>query len=70
MTTKIERDVQPKDERQLRKVRLPGFVSDEEIGLGDVIKRTTSYLGIRSCSGCEGRAARLNRMLVFDGRGK
>ena len=70
MTAKIERDAQPKDERQPRKVRLPGFVSDEEIGLGDVIKRTTSYLGIRSCGGCEGRAARLNRMFVFAGRGK
>ena len=23
------------------------------IGFGDVIKRTTSYLGIRPCQGCE-----------------
>ena len=70
MTAKIERDVPSKDERQPRKVRLPGFISDEEIGLGDVIKRTTSYLGIRPCGGCEGRTARLNRMFVFAGRGK
>jgi len=27
------------------RVRLPGFITDEEIGLGDVIKRTTSYFG-------------------------
>lgn len=70
MTAKIERDAQPEEERQPRKVRLPGFISDEEIGLGDVIKRTTWYLGIRSCGGCESRAERLNRMFVFTGRGK
>ena len=55
MTAKI---ALPKDERQPRKVRLPGFITDEEIGLGDVIKRTTSYLGIQPCGGCERRAAR------------
>ena len=46
-------------------VRLPGFITDEEIGLGDVIKRATSYVGIKPCGGCEGRAAALNRWLVF-----
>jgi hypothetical protein len=49
-------------------VRLPGFVSDEEIGLGDVIKRVTSTFGIRPCGGCERRAAALNRWFVFTGR--
>ena len=47
------------------KIRLPGFLSDDEIGLGDVIKRVTSTVGIRSCSGCERRAALMNRWLVF-----
>jgi hypothetical protein len=47
------------------RVRLPGFILDEEIGLGDVIKRTTSYLGIKPCGGCERRANALNRWLVF-----
>lgn len=51
-------------------VRLPGFVTDEEIGLGDVIKRATAYLGIRPCGGCERRAAALNRWLVFTKRAK
>jgi len=51
-------------------VRLPGFISDEEIGLGDVIKRATTYLGIRPCGGCERRAAALNRWMVFTGRTK
>jgi hypothetical protein len=57
-----------KSERPLYRVRLPGFVSDEEIGLGDVIKHATHYLGIKPCGGCEGRAAALNRWAVFTGR--
>jgi len=46
-------------------VRLPGFVNDKDIGLGDVIKRATSYIGITPCGGCEARAAALNRRFVF-----
>jgi hypothetical protein len=44
---------------------LPGFVKEEEVGLGDVIKRATSSAGIRPCGGCLGRAATLNRWMVF-----
>jgi hypothetical protein len=47
------------------RVHLPGFITDEEIGLGDVIKRGTSYFGIQACGGCEHRAAALNRWIVF-----
>jgi hypothetical protein len=47
------------------RVRLPGFVRDEEIGLGDVVKRVTYAVGIRPCAGCERRAAALNRRIVF-----
>jgi len=50
------------------RVRLPGFVSDEEVGLGDLIKRVTSTAGIRPCGGCAQRAATLNRWLAFSGR--
>ncbi|MGX4735977.1 hypothetical protein [Kitasatospora griseola] len=50
-----------------RRVRLPGFVTDEDIGLGDAVKRVTSTLGIRPCGGCERRAAALNRLLVVSG---
>lgn len=57
-----------KSQAQPYRVRLPGFVSDEEIGLGSVIKRVTSTLGIRPCSDCERRAAALNRQIVFTGR--
>jgi hypothetical protein len=47
------------------RVRLPGFISDEEIGLGQAIKRVTYAMGIRPCGGCEQRAAALNRWVVF-----
>ena len=57
-------------EPQPYRVRLPGFVSDEEIGLGDVIKRATSDFGIKPCGGCERRAAALNRWVVFTRRAK
>ena len=55
-------------ERSAHRVHLPGFVSDEEIGLGDVVTRATSLFGIRPCGGCERRAAALNRWMVFTGR--
>jgi hypothetical protein len=51
-----------------RQVRLPGFVSDESVGLGDAIKRATSLAGVPPCGGCEERARRLNSRLVFSGR--
>jgi hypothetical protein len=51
-----------------RRIRLPGFVSDDDVGLGDVVKRATSYVGIKPCGGCMRRAATLNRWLVFRGR--
>jgi hypothetical protein len=47
------------------RIRLPGFVRDEEIGLGDVVKRVTYVAGIRPCGGCEARAAALNRRVIF-----
>jgi len=64
----MERDKSP-ETRQSEpfRVRLPGFVTDEEIGLGDVIRGTTYALGIKPCSGCERRAAALNRWMTFSG---
>ena len=49
-------------------VKLPGFINETEIGLGDLIKRATSAIGIKSCGGCEQRAAILNRWIVFNGK--
>jgi hypothetical protein len=58
------------ERRQPRVVRLPGFVSDEPVGLGDAIKRATSTVGIKPCGGCAQRAARLNSRVAFKGRGR
>jgi hypothetical protein len=54
-------------ERQPRRIRLPGFVTEKEVGLGDVIKRATNAVGIMPCAGCERRGAALNRWFVFTG---
>jgi hypothetical protein len=48
------------------RVRLPRFVAEESIGLGDVVKRVTSAVGIAPCSGCRERAARMNRWVGFE----
>jgi hypothetical protein len=58
-----------RSEDQPYQVRLPGFIIDNEIGLGDVIKRATAAVGIRPCGGCVRRASTLNRWIVFTGRG-
>jgi hypothetical protein len=47
------------------RVRLPGFISDEQVGLGDAVKRITYAAGIKPCDGCGRRAAALNRWMVF-----
>lgn len=52
---------------QAYRMRIPGFVTDEDIGLGDVIKRVTSSIGIKPCGGCQRRAAVLNHWFVFSG---
>jgi hypothetical protein len=47
------------------RVRLPGFLIDEEIGLGEAIKRVTYAVGIKPCGGCQKRAEALNRWMHF-----
>jgi hypothetical protein len=65
---KAKNDDVTKDKDQPYRVRLPGFISDEEVGLGNAIKRATSAVGIRPCGGCGRRATALNRWMVFSGR--
>jgi hypothetical protein len=66
MTKQNENNQQTdEDERAPHRVRLPGFIGDEDIGLGDVIKRATSYFGVRPCGGCEQRRIALNRWMAF-----
>jgi hypothetical protein len=52
-------------ERRPHVVRLPGFLVDREVGLGDAIKRITYSMGAKPCAGCQKRAAALNRWMVF-----
>jgi hypothetical protein len=47
------------------RVRLPGFIKEEEVGFGEVVKRATYAFGFRPCGGCQARAAALNRWMVF-----
>ena len=69
MTKKTDDSAHPHDgEQPATRLRLPGFISGEEVGLGDVIKRSSSYLGIKPCGGCGRRADALNRWLVFTNR--
>jgi hypothetical protein len=59
-----------KDEEEGRRdrIRLPGFISHEDVGLGDVLKSATSAFGVTPCGACKRRAEALNRWLVFSGR--
>jgi len=47
-------------------INLPGFLVENETGLGDIIKRATSAIGIKPCGGCERRASMLNNWIVFN----
>jgi hypothetical protein len=48
------------------RLRLPGFLLEEEIGLGDAIKQITRGIGIQKpCGGCEKRATVLNNWVRF-----
>jgi len=59
-----------KEEFSRHQIRLPGFMGEEPVGLGEVVKRATSYLGVTACDSCEHRATVLNRWLAFTGSRK
>ncbi len=40
----------------------------EDIGVGDVIKRVTNAFGIKPCKGCKRRAAIMNRFILTSRR--
>jgi hypothetical protein len=62
---KKERNTEEKDKGTLHRVHLPGFLIEQEVGLGNVIKRASAAMRIRPCGGCEKRAATLNRWMTF-----
>ena len=47
------------------RLRLPGFVSDEDLGLGDALKNVPSYFGAQACGGCERRRVALNGWMTL-----
>lgn len=53
-----------------KRVRLPGFLVQGELGLGDALKKMTSYFHIAPCSACERRATKLNAWITLAGPGK
>jgi hypothetical protein len=65
MSSEEKKEPTGKTERQPHRIRLPGFIKEEEIGLGDVVKKVTYAMGIKPCAGCEKRAATLNRWMRF-----
>jgi hypothetical protein len=62
------RDPERKRKGQPYHVRLPGFVAEGEIGLGDLVGKAAAYAGFRPCGGCLRRAAVLNEWFMFSGR--
>jgi hypothetical protein len=62
---KLRTQSRNQDENKPYQVRIPGFISEEEIGLGDVIKRGLSSFRVRPCGGCGRRADVLNAWMTF-----
>ena len=62
----VEKISHAREQSQPRhRVRLPGFLVEDEVGLGDVVKRMTYAMGVKPCGGCEKRAAALNQWMHF-----
>jgi hypothetical protein len=57
------REAEKKEGLQPFRLRLPGFLIEEEIGLGDLLKKSTYAMGIKPCGGCEKRAETLNHWI-------
>ena len=60
----VNRSASNTDKDQPHRINIPGFIN-EDIGLGDVIKKATQKLGFRHCDGCERRKIALNNWMVF-----
>jgi hypothetical protein len=57
----------PSNEKRIatHSIRLPRFLVEEPIGLGQVVKRITKSIGVQPCGSCEQRATRLDQWLRF-----
>ena len=61
----MQEEEKRESESETHRVRLPGFLLDEDRGLGDVVKSVTQAFGIQPCGGCERRRQALNQWLTF-----
>ena len=52
-----------------RRISLP-IPLEGEIGLGDMLSRMTSAVGIKPCGGCKERAQKMNNQIIFQGKKK
>jgi hypothetical protein len=60
---------QPKPAKAPHQISLPGWIStEEELGLGEAMKRVFYRAGIKACEGCNRRAAALDRNFVLKRR--
>jgi hypothetical protein len=59
----IEQKSSPESESRFR-LKFP-YLLKKEIGLGDVVKKTTSAVGIKPCGACQKRAELLNEWMNF-----
>jgi hypothetical protein len=57
----------PKQARPAVRIGTP-FRMEHDIGLGEVVKRITTKVGVAPCAPCQERAAAMNRHVVFTGR--
>lgn len=55
--------------RHKRKVVVP-LPIERQVGAGDVVKKVTNALGIKTCGPCEERRRRMNARLAFGRRPK
>ena len=46
-------------------IRVPAFVTDESLGLGDAVSRIARAASMSPCGGCDSRRNWLNRWIVF-----
>jgi hypothetical protein len=67
---KPDQDDEDRERSNPYRARLPGFINEEDVGLGDAVTRVARTFGIKPCGGCKRRAAALNRWFVFTGRSR
>ncbi|WP_291298675.1 hypothetical protein [Elioraea sp.] len=65
--TAMATDRTPRDRKPFQ-VRLPRFVTEQEIGLGDAVSHVARAMRVRPCGDCSRRAAAMNRWVVLMGR--